>query len=153
MAAASDLAFLIVLLPTLSFLLSIPASLGAGLLVVVDEGVPTIPVPQAVLALGVSAVVGYLTVGALVALVRRVAFWGVCVGFGALAGVIVAECASVGFSKESWNDAGMGWSEWEDHAAWDEYGDEWNTRNVLGRDLTGGNDKRPSPDVSIATSQ
>ncbi|WP_436930011.1 undecaprenyl-diphosphate phosphatase [Halosimplex halobium] len=69
----------------LSFLLSIPASLGAGLLVVLDEGVPTIPVPQAVLALAVSAVVGYLTVGALVALVRRVAFWGVCVGFGALA--------------------------------------------------------------------
>ncbi|WP_436911221.1 undecaprenyl-diphosphate phosphatase [Halosimplex marinum] len=78
----------------LSFLLSIPASLGAGLLVVLDEGVPTIPVPQAVLALAVSAVVGYLTVGALVALVRRVAFWGVCVGFGALAvlggGLLVA---------------------------------------------------------------
>ncbi|QPV64480.1 undecaprenyl-diphosphate phosphatase [Halosimplex litoreum] len=78
----------------LSFLLSIPASLGAGLLVVVDEGVPTVPVPQAMLALGVSAVVGYVTVGALVALVRRVAFWGVCVGFGALAvlggGLLVA---------------------------------------------------------------
>ncbi|WP_436926303.1 undecaprenyl-diphosphate phosphatase [Halosimplex amylolyticum] len=78
----------------LSFLLSIPASLGAGLLVVLDDGVPTIPVPQAVLALGVSAVVGYVTVGALVALVRRVAFWGVCVGFGALAilggGMLVA---------------------------------------------------------------
>ncbi|QLH76808.1 undecaprenyl-diphosphate phosphatase [Halosimplex rubrum] len=78
----------------LSFLLSIPASLGAGLLVALDEGVPTIPVPQAVLALGVSAVVGYFTVGALVALVRRVAFWGVCVGFGALAvlggGLLVA---------------------------------------------------------------
>lgn len=69
----------------LSFLLSIPASLGAGLLVLVDEGIPTIPLAQALLALGVSAVVGYLTVGALVALVRRVAFWGVCVGFGALA--------------------------------------------------------------------
>ncbi|WP_415380025.1 undecaprenyl-diphosphate phosphatase [Halosimplex sp. TS25] len=78
----------------LSFLLSIPASLGAGLLVVLDDGVPTIPVPQAVLALCISAVVGYVTVGALVALVRRVAFWGVCVGFGALAifggGLLVA---------------------------------------------------------------
>ena len=78
----------------LSFLLSIPASLGAGLLVVLDDGVPTIPLAQAVLALGVSAVVGYLTVGALVALVRRVAFWSVCVGFGALAvvggGLLVA---------------------------------------------------------------
>ena len=69
----------------LSFLLSIPASLGAGLLVVLDDGVPTVPLAQAVLALVVSAVVGYLTVGALVAVVRRVAFWGVCVGFGALA--------------------------------------------------------------------
>jgi undecaprenyl-diphosphatase len=68
----------------LSFLLSIPASLGAGLLVVLDDGVPTVPLAQAVLALVVSAVVGYLTVGALVAVVRRVAFWGVCVGFGAL---------------------------------------------------------------------
>jgi len=69
----------------LSFLLSIPASLGASLLVVLDDGVPTVPLAQAVLALAVSAVVGYLTVGALVAIVRRVAFWGVCVGFGALA--------------------------------------------------------------------
>jgi len=69
----------------LSFLLSIPASLGAGLLVVLDAGVPAIAPGAAVVALAVSAVVGYLTVGALVALVRRVAFWGVCVGFGVLA--------------------------------------------------------------------
>jgi len=33
----------------------------------------------------VSAVVGYLTVDALTRLVERVAFWKVCVGFGALA--------------------------------------------------------------------
>ena len=69
----------------LSFLLSIPASLGAGLLVVLGDGVPAVSPLAAVLALVASAVVGYLTVGALVALVRRVAFWGVCVGFGALA--------------------------------------------------------------------
>jgi len=69
----------------LSFLLSIPASLGAGLLVVVDAGVPAVPPAAALLALAVSAVVGYLTVGALVALVRRVAFWAVCVSFGVLA--------------------------------------------------------------------
>jgi len=69
----------------LSFLLSIPASLGAGLLVVLSDGVPAVSPLAAVLALVASAVVGYLTVGALVALVRRVAFWGVCVGFGALA--------------------------------------------------------------------
>lgn len=69
----------------LSFLLSIPASLGAGLLVVLGDGVPAVSPLAAVLALVASAVVGYLTVGALVALVRRVAFWGICVGFGALA--------------------------------------------------------------------
>jgi len=69
----------------LSFLLSVPASLGAGLLVVVDTGVPAVEPAAALLALAVSAVVGYATVGALVALVRRVAFWSVCVGFGALA--------------------------------------------------------------------
>ena len=69
----------------LSFLLSIPASLGAGLLVVLGDGVPAVSPLAAVLALVASALVGYLTVGALVALVRRVAFWGICVGFGALA--------------------------------------------------------------------
>ncbi|MDG5776130.1 undecaprenyl-diphosphate phosphatase [Haloarculaceae archaeon H-GB1-1] len=77
----------------LSFLLAIPASFGAGLLVLVDEGVPAIALSEAGVALAVSAVVGYLTVGALVRLVRRVAFWGVCVGFGALAvvgGLLVA---------------------------------------------------------------
>ncbi|MFB6311396.1 MAG: undecaprenyl-diphosphate phosphatase [Salinirussus sp.] len=69
----------------LSFLLSIPAAAGAGLLVVVDHGLPTGGLGPAVLALGISAVVGYLAVDALVRLVSRVAFWRVCVGFGALA--------------------------------------------------------------------
>jgi undecaprenyl-diphosphatase len=69
----------------LSFLLSIPAALGAGALVFADTGLPGITPAAAGIALGVSAVVGYLTVGALVALVERVAFWGVCVGFGTLA--------------------------------------------------------------------
>lgn len=69
----------------LSFLLSIPAALGAGLLGVLDEGVAGVSPSAALTALAVSAVVGYLTVGALVRLVRRVAFWGVCVGFGAVA--------------------------------------------------------------------
>jgi undecaprenyl-diphosphatase len=69
----------------LSFLLSVPASLGAGLLVVLDTGVPAIGPSAAALALGISAGVGYLTVSALVGLVQRVAFWGVCVGFGSLA--------------------------------------------------------------------
>jgi undecaprenyl-diphosphatase len=69
----------------LSFLLSIPASLGAGLLVTIDAGLPAVPPVAALLALIVSTLVGYVTVSVLVALVRRVAFWAVCVGFGTLA--------------------------------------------------------------------
>lgn len=69
----------------LSFVLSIPAAFGAGLLVVLDDGLPTIGAGPALLALALSAVVGYLAVDALVRLVERVAFWQVCVGFGALA--------------------------------------------------------------------
>ena len=69
----------------LSFLLSIPAALGAGAIVFLDVGIPSVSPTAAAIAIAVSAVVGFLTVGALVALVRRVAFWGVCVGFGALA--------------------------------------------------------------------
>jgi undecaprenyl-diphosphatase len=69
----------------LSFLLSIPAALGAGVLVLATEGLPGIGHGATLLALATSAVVGYLTVGALVKLVSRVAFWGVCVGFGSLA--------------------------------------------------------------------
>lgn len=69
----------------LSFVLSIPAAAGAGLLVVLDDGLAGVDPAAALLALGVSALVGYLAVGALVGLVRRVAFWRVCVGFGALA--------------------------------------------------------------------
>jgi undecaprenyl-diphosphatase len=69
----------------LSFVLSIPAAAGAGLLVVLDDGIAGVALGPALLALGLSAVVGYLAVGALVRLVERVAFWRVCVGFGALA--------------------------------------------------------------------
>ncbi|MFC7133581.1 MULTISPECIES: undecaprenyl-diphosphate phosphatase [Salinibaculum] len=69
----------------LSFVLSIPAAFGAGLLVLLDEGLPSIDPGPAALALALAAVVGYLTVDALVRVVDRVAFWRVCVGFGALA--------------------------------------------------------------------
>jgi undecaprenyl-diphosphatase len=69
-----------------SFLLSIPAALGAGALVVVDHGgLPDIAPSDAALALATSAVVGYLTIDALLALVERVRIWAVCVGLGALA--------------------------------------------------------------------
>ena len=69
----------------LSFVLSIPAAFGAGVLVVLDDGLPAIDPTTAGVALVVSAVVGYLTVDALTRVVERVAFWKVCVGFGVLA--------------------------------------------------------------------
>jgi undecaprenyl-diphosphatase len=69
----------------LSFLLSIPAALGAAVLVLLDTGVPSIgPLPAAV-ALVTSAVVGYATIDGLMRVVRRVAFWVVCLLLGALA--------------------------------------------------------------------
>ncbi|WP_128476581.1 undecaprenyl-diphosphate phosphatase [Halorussus pelagicus] len=69
----------------LSFLLSIPAALGAGILVLLDTGIPSVAPVEAALALGTAAVVGYLTIGALMRVVKRVPFWGVCLGLGALA--------------------------------------------------------------------
>lgn len=76
-----------------SFILSIPAAVGAGVFVVLDlGGLPGFDLRAATVALAASAVVGYATIGALLGLVERVAFWGVCVGFGGLAilgGVLV----------------------------------------------------------------
>ncbi|MFT4922803.1 MAG: undecaprenyl-diphosphatase [Haloarculaceae archaeon] len=69
----------------LSFVLSIPAALGAGLIVVLDDGLPTITPGPALVALALSAVIGYLVVDVLVRIVERVDFWRVCVGFGGLA--------------------------------------------------------------------
>lgn len=77
----------------LSFLLSIPAALGAGALVLADVGVPAVAPVSALLALVTAAVVGYLTIDALMRVVERVPFWGVCVGLGVLAivgGVVLA---------------------------------------------------------------
>ncbi|MFW5903131.1 MAG: undecaprenyl-diphosphate phosphatase [Halolamina sp.] len=77
----------------LSFLLSIPAALGAGLLVALDAGgVPSVSPASGAIALVTAAVVGFATIDLLMRVVRRVAFWGVCVGLGALAvvgGVLV----------------------------------------------------------------
>lgn len=70
----------------LSFLLSIPTGIGAGLLIVVtDGGVPGVGLEAAAVALATSAVVGYATIGALMRLVERVPFWLVCFGLGGLA--------------------------------------------------------------------
>lgn len=68
----------------LSFLLSIPAALGAGVLAFADTGLQATPLAAAV-ALGVAAVVGYAAIDALLRVVERVAFWAVCVGLGGLA--------------------------------------------------------------------
>ncbi|WP_435552680.1 undecaprenyl-diphosphate phosphatase [Natrinema sp. CGMCC1.2065] len=70
----------------LSFLLSIPASLGAAALTIAGAGgLPGIDPVPALAALGVSAVVGYLTIDALMRVVDRVPFWLVCFGLGGLA--------------------------------------------------------------------
>lgn len=74
----------------LSFLLSIPAAVGAASLALVEAGAGF--APSAAVALLVSAAVGYATIGLLVDAVRRVPFWAVCVAIGSLAmagGVLV----------------------------------------------------------------
>lgn len=69
----------------LSFVLSVPAALGASCLVVVEEsGLPTIEPVSAAVALGLAAGVGYLTIEALTRLVGRLRFWVVCVCLGSL---------------------------------------------------------------------
>lgn len=76
----------------LSFLLSIPAAIGGGLLAAVDTGVTGLTVTSGVVALVSAAVVGYLTIDVLMRLVERVSFWSVCLGLGGLAvggGVLV----------------------------------------------------------------
>ncbi len=70
----------------LSFLLAIPASLGAAVLVVATSGgLPAISPTAAAIALATSAVVGYLTIDALMRFVERVPFWQVCLALGGLA--------------------------------------------------------------------
>ncbi|WP_458206769.1 undecaprenyl-diphosphate phosphatase [Haladaptatus sp. NG-SE-30] len=70
----------------LSFLLSIPAAAGAGVLVVLETGgLPAVEPDSALVALAASAFVGYLTIDALMRVVERVSFWAVCVGLGSLA--------------------------------------------------------------------
>ncbi|ELZ21163.1 undecaprenyl-diphosphate phosphatase [Natrinema limicola] len=70
----------------LSFLLSIPASLGAAALTITGSGgLPGIEPVPALAALGVSSFVGYLTIDALMRIVDRIPFWVVCFGLGGLA--------------------------------------------------------------------
>lgn len=70
----------------LSFLLSIPASLSAAALVVLDAGgLPGITPGAAMAAFLTSALVGYAAIGVLMRIVERVPFWAVCFGLGGLA--------------------------------------------------------------------
>ncbi|XGI82710.1 undecaprenyl-diphosphate phosphatase [Halorutilales archaeon Cl-col2-1] len=70
----------------LSFLMSIPAAFGAGVLTVLETGgLPSVSPVSAVIAVSASAVVGYLTIDALMRVVERIAFWLVCVVLGLLA--------------------------------------------------------------------
>ena len=70
----------------LSFLLSIPAGIGAGALTFATEGgIPGIGLEEALVALATSAIVGYATIGLLMRVVERVPFWIVCFGLGGLA--------------------------------------------------------------------
>jgi undecaprenyl-diphosphatase len=70
----------------LSFLLSIPASLGAAALTVVGAGgLPGISLSGAIAATATGAIVGYLTIDALMRIVDRLPFWLICSGLGGLA--------------------------------------------------------------------
>lgn len=69
----------------LSFLLSIPAALGGGLLAALEDGIGSVSPLSALIAVAVSAVVGYLTIDALMRIVERISFWKICLGLGALA--------------------------------------------------------------------
>jgi undecaprenyl-diphosphatase len=69
----------------LSFLLSIPAALGGGLIAALDTGLGDTTLVGGIVALAAAALVGYLTIDALMRVVHRVSFWGICVGLGSLA--------------------------------------------------------------------
>ena len=71
---------------TLAFLLSIPASIGAAVLTLVDAGgIPGISPVAAAVAMATSGIVGYATIDVLMRIVDRVPFWGICFGLGGLA--------------------------------------------------------------------
>ena len=70
----------------LSFILSIPAAIGAGILVLGDAGGIGQVTPLAgVTALVASGAVGYATIDALMRVVEQVSFWLICVLLGGLA--------------------------------------------------------------------
>jgi undecaprenyl-diphosphatase len=66
-----------------SFIMSIPASFAAGLGLMLIDGFQV--TAGAVVAVAVSAVVGYMTIGALIGFAEKTSFWKICVGLGSLA--------------------------------------------------------------------
>lgn len=68
-----------------SFVLSIPAAIGGGMLAAVDSGLQGFTPTAAVVAFITAAVVGYLSIDVLLRLVNRVSFSVVCSGLGCLA--------------------------------------------------------------------
>lgn len=68
----------------LSFILSIPAAFGAGVLALLqgEAFARSIGPSEAIIALSAAAVVGYLTIDALMRIVERFSFWGICVALG-----------------------------------------------------------------------
>ena len=65
-----------------SFIMSIPASFAAGLGLVLIDGVQL--TTGAMAAVVVSAIVGYMTIGALMGFAQKTSFWKICVGLGSL---------------------------------------------------------------------
>ncbi|MFC6787114.1 undecaprenyl-diphosphate phosphatase [Halobaculum halobium] len=68
-----------------SFVLSIPAAVGGGLLAYLDTGLGGVTPTAALVSLAAACVVGYATIDVLIRIVERVSFWAVCVGLGGLA--------------------------------------------------------------------
>ena len=76
----------------LSFVLSIPAAIGGGVLAAVDSGLQGLTPTAAIAAFITAAIVGYLSIDLLLRIIERVAFWAVCIGLGTAAivgGVLV----------------------------------------------------------------
>ena len=75
-----------------SFILSIPAAIGGGVLAAADSGLQGFSPLGAGVAFLTAAVVGYLSIDVLLRLVNRISFAGVCFSLGSLAvfgGVLV----------------------------------------------------------------
>ena len=66
-----------------SFLMSIPASFAAAFGLILVKGFQ--PDHYSALAALVAGIVGYLTIGRLLAFAKRISFWKICIGLGAFA--------------------------------------------------------------------